>query len=106
MYDRTVKPIPPRPTTGLRYRIESLVGITGVKMAKYRTSWTEAIISPLNVIWRPHIFGLLVFEAFLFGFGIGINVGFNHQCHFSEVYVLQVTNAVFLGSPPPLGSDY
>ncbi|CAK5272185.1 unnamed protein product [Mycena citricolor] len=87
MYDRTVKPIPPRPTSGLRYRIETLVGITGYKMQQYRISWGEAIISPLNVIWRPHIFGLLVFEAFLFGFGIGINV----------------TNAVFLGSPPPVG---
>ncbi|KAF7348494.1 MFS general substrate transporter [Mycena venus] len=87
MYDRTVRPIPERPTTGLRYRIESLVGITGLKMQKYRMSWTEAIISPLNVIWRPHILGLLIFEAFLFGFSIGINV----------------TNAVFLGSPPPLG---
>ncbi|KAJ7931194.1 MFS general substrate transporter [Mycena leptocephala] len=87
MYDRTVRPIPPRPTTGLRYRIESLVGLTGLKMRKYRISWFEAIISPLNVFWRPHIFALLVFEAFLFGFSIGINV----------------TNAVFLGSPPPLG---
>lgn len=48
MYDRTVRPIPERPTTGLRYRIESLVGLTGLKMQKYRISWTEAIISPLN----------------------------------------------------------
>ncbi|KAF7358628.1 MFS general substrate transporter [Mycena sanguinolenta] len=87
MYDRTVRPIPERPSTGLRYRIETLVGITGLKMQKYRVSWTEAIISPLNVVWRPHILGLLFFEAMLFGFGIGINV----------------TNAVFLGSPPPVG---
>ncbi|KAJ7168362.1 MFS general substrate transporter [Mycena crocata] len=87
MYDRTVKPIPPRPSTGLRYRIESLVGITGLKMAKYRMSWTEAIFSPLQVVWRPHLLAILVFEAMLFGFSIGINV----------------TNAVFLGSPPPLG---
>ncbi|KAJ7473465.1 MFS general substrate transporter [Mycena latifolia] len=82
-YDRTVKPIPPRPSTGLRYRIESLVGLTGLKMQKYRISWTEAIISPFNVTWRPHILSLLIYEAFLFGFGIGINV----------------TMAVFLGSP-------
>ncbi|KAJ7766303.1 MFS general substrate transporter [Mycena maculata] len=87
MYDRTVRPIPSRPTSGVRYRIESLVGMTGLKMAKYRISWPEAIISPLRVIWRPHIFGLLVFEAFLFGFGIGINV----------------TTAVFLGTPLPIG---
>ncbi|KAJ7255229.1 major facilitator superfamily domain-containing protein [Mycena rebaudengoi] len=77
MYDRTVKPIPPKPSTGLRYRIESLIGITGLKMAKYRISWTEAIISPINVFWRPHLFGIMVFEAFLFGFGIGINVHSN-----------------------------
>nr|GAT54834.1 MFS general substrate transporter [Mycena chlorophos] len=87
MYDRTIRPIPPRPSTGLRYRIETLIGITGVRMQKYRVSWAQAIISPLNVVWRPHILGVLLFEALLFGFGIGINV----------------TNAVFLGSPPPLG---
>ncbi|KAK7046860.1 MFS general substrate transporter [Favolaschia claudopus] len=87
MYDRNVRPIPDRPTTGLRYRIESLVGLTGLKMQKYRISWAESIISPFHVVWRPHILGVLFFEALLFGFGIGINV----------------TNAVFLGSPPPVG---
>ncbi len=92
MYDRTVKPIPEAQTTGLRYRIESLIGITGVKMAKYRISWTESILSPLNVVWRPHLLGILIFEVILspfgvafsqhweqgvlFGFGIGINVRF------------------------------
>ncbi|KAJ7201675.1 major facilitator superfamily domain-containing protein [Mycena pura] len=103
MYDRTVKPIPERPTTGLRYRIESLVGLTGLKMQKYRISWSEAIISPLNVVWRPHILGILVFEALLFGFGIGINVGvLLHLQTFDNIFI-QVTNAVFLGSPPPVG---
>lgn len=34
MYDRDVVPFPERPTTGLRYRVETLIGITGVKMAK------------------------------------------------------------------------
>ncbi|KAK6992830.1 MFS general substrate transporter [Favolaschia claudopus] len=87
MYDRTIDPIPARPTTGFRYRFESLIGLTGLKMQKYRISWTEAVLSPFNVVWRPHILGVLVFEALLFGFSIGINV----------------TNAVFLGSPPPLG---
>lgn len=63
MYDRTIKPIPQRPSTGLRYRIETLVGITGIKMAKYRTSWYETILSPLNVVWRPHLLGILLFEV-------------------------------------------
>ncbi|KAK0495907.1 major facilitator superfamily domain-containing protein [Armillaria luteobubalina] len=87
MYDRTVKPIPEPTTTGLRYRIETLLGVTGIKMARYRVPWTESILSPINVVWRPHLLGILLFEGILFGFGIGINV----------------TNAVFLGSPAPIG---
>ena len=66
MYDRTLKP-PPEPTaTGLKYRIESLVGITGMKMAKYRVSWIESILSPLRVVWRPHLISILLFEGVVF----------------------------------------
>ncbi|KAI0040199.1 MFS general substrate transporter [Auriscalpium vulgare] len=90
MYDRTHKPIPSRPTNGLRYRIETLLGLTGLKMAKYRSSWTASIMAPLSIVWRPHLLGILIFEALLFGFSIGINV----------------TNAVFLGTPKPVGFGF
>ncbi|KAJ3771219.1 MFS general substrate transporter [Lentinula raphanica] len=91
MYDRTVSPIPePAAGGGLRYRFESLVGITGYRMARYRISWKESILSPFVVVWRPHLLIILVFEAMVFGFSIGINT----------------TNAVFLGSPPPLGYGF
>jgi len=90
MYDRTLKPIPPRPTTGLRYRIETLIGVTGIKMARYRPSWYEVLISPVVVFWRPHLLCALIFEGIMFGFSIGINV----------------TTAVFLGTPPPVGFGY
>jgi MFS family permease len=90
IYDRTVRPIPEHTTTGLRYRIETLIGITGAKMQKYRISWAESIMSPFYLVWRPHLLMVLIFEAMLFGFSIGINV----------------TNAVFLGSPPPLGYGF
>jgi MFS family permease len=91
MYDRKYDPIPePAAQGGLRYRIESLIGITGYRMAKYRVSWSDAILSPLKVVWRPHLLTVLVFEAMVFGFSIGINT----------------TNAVFLGSPPPLGYGF
>ena len=63
MYDRTVKPVPPRPTTGLRYRVETLIGLTGVKMAKYRTSWPAAIGGCVDLVWRPHLIGILLFEV-------------------------------------------
>ncbi|KAG7092077.1 hypothetical protein E1B28_008456 [Marasmius oreades] len=91
MYDRHISPIPePAAQGGIRYRFESLVGITGFKMAKYRTSWKEAIFSPFNIVWRPHLLGILLFEAMVFGFSIGINV----------------TQAVFLGEPKPLGFQW
>jgi hypothetical protein len=63
MYDRTLKPIPKPKSTGLRYRIETLIGKTGIEMSKYRSSWYEAIVSPFEVIWRPHLLGALVFEV-------------------------------------------
>ncbi|KAH9477318.1 Efflux pump radE [Psilocybe cubensis] len=90
MFDRTLKPIPLPTSTGLRLRIENLVGITGLRMQKYRISWYESFVSPFRLVWRPHLLMVLLFEAMLFGFGIGINV----------------TNAVFLGSPPPFGYGF
>jgi len=90
MYDRGVKDLPFQPTGGLHYRIETLTGITGVKMAKYRATWYEAVSAPFKLVWRPHLLSILVFEALLFGFGIGINV----------------TNVVFLGSPSPAGFGF
>ena len=63
IYDRTVRPIPEPTTTGLRYRIETLIGITGSKMQKYRISWTESILNPFRLVWRPHLIMLLIFEV-------------------------------------------
>jgi hypothetical protein len=63
MYDRGVKIPPPRPTSVLRYRIETLVGITGVKLAKYRATWYEAVSAPFKLFWRPHLLSIMVFEV-------------------------------------------
>lgn len=63
MYDRTVRPIPEAEMTGFRHRIETLIGMTGWKMAKYRMSWKNAILSPLDVVWRPHLMMALLFEV-------------------------------------------
>lgn len=65
MYDRHLddpRPIP-RPRSWFRYRIELLTGITGARMAKYRVTWKESILSCVNVIWRPQILGILIFEV-------------------------------------------
>ncbi|KAG2116648.1 uncharacterized protein F5147DRAFT_351581 [Suillus discolor] len=45
MYDRAhlaLKPL--QISTGLRYRFETLIGVTGYKMAKYRPRWSEVLM--------------------------------------------------------------
>lgn len=76
MYDRKLKdPRPfPVPANPLRARLETLLGVTGWRMAQFRPSWTEVTSIWFRLIWRPHLLGILIFEAMLFGFGIGINV--------------------------------
>ncbi|VDC07467.1 unnamed protein product [Peniophora sp. CBMAI 1063] len=83
MYDRTLKPIPIRPPPSLHYRVDTLIGLTGMRMAKHRSTLWDAFLQFLKLIWRPHLLGILIFEAALFGFSIGING----------------TNVVFLGNP-------
>ncbi|KAI9568699.1 MFS general substrate transporter [Boletus coccyginus] len=90
MYDRgRNRPVLPR-SPGLRYRFETLIGLTGYKLAKYRTSWWEVSMACFEVVWRPQFISVIVFEAAVFGFGIGMNV----------------TNVVFLGTPAPIGFGY
>ncbi|KAF8190668.1 MFS general substrate transporter [Mycena galopus ATCC 62051] len=90
LYDRTLRPIPSRPTLGLRYRVETLLGATGWKMTKYRPGWYECVISPLRVAWRPHALLIMIFGGVEFGLSIGITV----------------TNAIFLGTDPPIGFGF
>jgi MFS family permease len=90
IYDRQLRPVPKSTATGLQLRIRNLLGITGWQMQHHRISWKEAILVQFNVLWRPHLLTVLVFEAAVFGFGIGINV----------------TNAVFLGDTPIVGFGY
>lgn len=74
MYDRTVKPIPePTRTSWLRFRFETLVGITGIRMARYRISLWDAFCAPFQVVWRPHLLAALIFEVRLLSFPISRN---------------------------------
>ncbi|EKM56914.1 uncharacterized protein PHACADRAFT_92693, partial [Phanerochaete carnosa HHB-10118-sp] len=74
---------------------ETLIGITGFKMTKYRSTWRDVISIWFKLIWRPQLLGILCFEALVFGFSFGMNVG-----------SIPTTNAVFLGSPPPVGYGF
>ncbi|KAH8917804.1 MFS general substrate transporter, partial [Atractiella rhizophila] len=53
MFDRHVHPIPRPTSTGLRRRVEDLLGVTGRNMAQYRPSWKRVIYDLFNVAWRP-----------------------------------------------------
>jgi MFS family permease len=90
MYDRRLVSMPLRTSTGLRYRFETLIGVTGYKMAKYRPRWPEVLFASLDVAWRPQFFFVVLFEALVFGFSIGVNT----------------TNVVFMGSSPPVGFGF
>ena len=79
MYDRHLESQPLSRSPTLQYRLESLFGITGARMAKYRQSWRNIILAPLNIVWRPHLLAILIFEAMVFGFSIGINVSLSHH---------------------------
>ncbi|KAG2059916.1 MFS general substrate transporter [Suillus hirtellus] len=79
MYDRHLASKPLQISTGLRYRLETLIGVTGYKMAKYRPRWPEVLLAPLDVAWRPQFFFVVLFET---------------------------TNVVFMGSPPPVGFGF
>ncbi|SRR5258708_5055525 len=63
MYDRGVKNHTSQPAGSLRYRIETLVGITGVKMTMYSATWYEAVSAPFKLVWRPHLLSIVVFEV-------------------------------------------
>lgn len=65
MYDRTLKdPRPyPLPKAWVRRRFELLVGIVGARMAKFRASWKEVSTIWVHLAWRPHVFGILLFEV-------------------------------------------
>lgn len=34
-------------------------------MAKYRASWRESVLACADLIWRPHLFGILLLEVCL-----------------------------------------
>ena len=63
LYDRGVKDLPPRRADSLSYRFETLVGVTGFNLAKYRITWLEAIATPFKLIWRPHLLLILILEV-------------------------------------------
>ncbi|KAI0793042.1 major facilitator superfamily domain-containing protein [Irpex lacteus] len=71
-------------------RIEVLIGVTGARMAKCRSGWWDVTRIWIQLTWRPHVFGVLLFEAMLFGFSVGING----------------TNNIFLKTPKPEGYGF
>lgn len=65
-------------------------GVTAMKMSQYRPPLYQGVLDLVYLVWRPQCILPLFYVGLTFGFGIGINV----------------TNAVFVGSPPPLGFGF
>lgn len=63
LYDRHLDPNLQQILPGMRYRLETLIGITGYKMAKYRSRWSEIVWACLNVVWRPQFILVAFFEV-------------------------------------------
>ncbi|KAF8591000.1 MFS general substrate transporter [Ramaria rubella] len=68
MYDRGVHPTAVQPYSGITYRVHTLLGTTGMKLAKYRASIWDAISSPFRVLSRPYLVMALIYEGVMFGF--------------------------------------
>lgn len=63
MYDRGKHRPLPLKSSGLRYRLEMLLGVTGYKLAKYRASWWEVSMACLDLLWRPQFILVAIFEV-------------------------------------------
>jgi hypothetical protein len=68
MYDREAAGMASSKTTtsskgGLVYRLQSLAGIVGFRTAKPYPTWKDVLLAPLNLVWRPHLLLILVFEV-------------------------------------------
>lgn len=65
MYDRALPNPKPLPVSSSYFqeRLDTLVGVTGARMAKYRATWKETAIIWFRLAWRPHVFGILLFEV-------------------------------------------
>lgn len=70
-YDRHMHPVPRTSSTGLRRRVEALIGIEGAKMAKYRPSWFTCVSEVFIVLVKPAVILPLIYIMWAFGFGIG-----------------------------------
>lgn len=103
IYDRDLSPVPPRHATGFRYRFDTLIGITGARMAKYRPSLWAGCVSLWDVLWRPHAFACYVYIGWIFGCGASFSpiidlAPTRLTCPVYSGIGINVTNAVRLES--------
>ena len=63
LYDRKLSPVPKPNTHGIRLRLETLTGITGIKLRKYRMSMTQSIVQPALVFIRPNMLLMSIYIA-------------------------------------------
>ena len=55
MYDRHNSCIPQQAGKGIGYRIQTLIGITGVRMSKYRPPFSRCVLDIFEIFWKPAV---------------------------------------------------
>lgn len=64
LYDRKLSPnVPKTGVTGKKFKFESLVGITGVKLRKHRMSLFDSFMQPVLVFLRPNMLLMSIYIA-------------------------------------------
>ncbi|KAG2020937.1 membrane protein [Coprinopsis cinerea AmutBmut pab1-1] len=63
LYDRTRILDNEPDTTKLRYRIQTLLGITGWRLSHSRIGWGEGFLGLLKLFSRPHMFAMMVLQV-------------------------------------------
>lgn len=48
---------------GTKNHIWTLIGVTGIRNVRPEPTWIEAVVAPIDVAWRPHMFLILLFEG-------------------------------------------
>lgn len=108
-----------------------MIGISGAKMAQYRASWQESVLACADLIWRPHLLGILLLEVcsyvrasststlslttvlrawsldslVLDSMCVGV-MFLSCPVPIILAFALQTTMVVFLGLPPPNGYGF
>lgn len=101
------------PDGRLSSRVKALIGVLGPTMTAQRFSLKDDFLRMLRLVWRPHLLGVMIYEvrfspprACLFFYVCMPDVSVLQGVLFGFSIGMNLTSAIFLGEPAPLGYGY